>query len=187
MMGAHDAASLYFDNVRVPAKYVIGEVNQGFRIAMNFIYKNRAIYLGGKLSGAAERLLEMALEYSQTRVTFGEPISERENIQIMIAESEVEIRAAKLLALNAAWHLKNGSDYRHAACATKFHVARIANRVADRVMQIHGAAGYSKSLPIERYYRDLRVTRIWEGTDDINAIWIFRSLKDKRMPIAQLT
>lgn len=187
MMGAHDAASLHFDNVRVAAKYVIGEVNQGFRVAMNFIYKNRAIYLGGKLAGAAERLLEMALEYSQTRVTFGKPIAERENIQIMIAESEVEIRTAKLLALNAAWHMKNGLDYRHAACATKFVAARIANRVADRAMQIHGAIGYSKGLPIERWYRDLRVTRIWEGTDEINAIWIFRSLKERRMQVGQLS
>jgi alkylation response protein AidB-like acyl-CoA dehydrogenase len=187
VMGAHDAASLVFDNVRVPSRYVIGEIHRGFSVAMNFIYKNRAIYLGGMLAGAAERMIEMALHYSQARITFGEPIADRENIQIMIAESEVELRAAKLLALNAAWQMKQGLDYRHAACATKFHAARIANRVADRAMQIHGAMGYSKALPIERWYRDLRVTRIWEGTDEINAIWMFRSLREGRVTVGQLS
>lgn len=186
MMGAHPSASLHFDGVRVPSSCVIGEAHKGFGVAMSFIYKNRAIYLGGRIVGAAERLLEMALDYSRVRTTFGKPIGERENIQLMIAECEVELRAAKLLALNAAWRVDAGLDYRHAACASKFYAARMANRVVDRAMQIHGAIGYSKALPIERWYRDLRVMRIWEGTDEINGLWIFRSLNEGRMQVGQL-
>lgn len=186
MMGAHDPASIYFDNVRVPARNLVGEIGDGFRIAMRFIYKNRGWILGGKNVGAAERLLGMAIEHAENRVTFGEKLADRENIQWMIAESECEIRAAKMMVLNAAWQGDNGIDYRHASCVSKYYHANMANRVVDRVLQIHGGMGYARELPIEKWYRDLRIQRIWEGSDEMNLSWIFRSLRQGRQEIAQL-
>ncbi|MGE0804938.1 MAG: acyl-CoA dehydrogenase family protein [Burkholderiaceae bacterium] len=186
MMGAHDPASIVFENVRVPDRNRVGDVNDGFRIAMQFIYKNRGWVLGGKNVGAAERLLGMALEHAENRVTFGKKIAERENIQWMIAESECEIRAAKMMVLNCAWQSDKGIDYRHASCVSKFYVAQMANRVVDRVLQIHGGMGYAKEMPIEKWYRDLRIQRIWEGSDEMNLAWIFRSLRQGRQEIGQL-
>lgn len=187
MMGAHDPASLYFDNVRVPARNQVGGIGDGFRIAMQFIYKNRGVILGGKNVGAAERLLSMALEQAQNRVTFGKPLADRENIQWMIAESECEIRAAKLLVLNCAWQVDRGIDYRHSSCVAKVYHAQMANRVVDRVLQIHGGMGYAREMPIEKWYRDLRIQRIWEGSDEMNLAWIFRSLREGRQEVAQLS
>lgn len=186
MMGAHDPASLSFDNVRVPARNLVGEVGGGFRLAMRFIYQNRGWHLGGRNVGGAERLLGMATEWAENRVTFGEKLADRENIQWMIAESEIEIRAAKMMVLNCAWQASKSMDYRHAACVSKFYVANMANRVVDRVMQIHGGMGYAKEMPIEKWYRDLRIQRIWEGTDEMNLRWIFRSLREGRHAIGEL-
>ena len=186
MMGAHDPASLHFDNVRVPDRNVVGKVNDGFRIAMAFIYKNRGWILGGKNVGASERLLAMAMEQAEDRVTFGKKLAERENIQFMIAESEAEIRAAKLLVLDCAWQASVGKDYRQASCVSKFFVANMANRVVDRVLQIHGGMGYAKEMPIEKWYRDLRIQRIWEGSDEMNLAWIFRSLREGRATIGDI-
>jgi acyl-CoA dehydrogenase len=94
----------------------------------------------------------------------------------MIAESEVELRALKLLTLHAAWVGDSGRDPRHSASITKYFSGTVANRVVDRVLQIHGAIGYSKELPVERWYRDLRVERIYEGSDEINLLTVSRNL-----------
>lgn len=176
MMGAHDPATISFQDVRVPDSCRFGDVSAGFTVAMRFIHRNRAIVLPARQIGACERLLEMAIEYAKNRVTMGEPLADRENIRFMIAESEVEIRTLKLLTLHAAWTGDSGRDSRHASCFTKFHGARVANRIVDRVLQIHGGIGYSKELPIERWYRDLRVARIYEGSDEINLLSISRNL-----------
>lgn len=186
MMGTHDTASLHLEDVRVPARNMVGELHDGFRIAMKFIYQNRGWFLGARNVGAAERLLGMALEHSENRTTFGKKLSERENIQWMIAESEVELRAAKMMVWNCAWQASQNMDYRHASCVSKLYVAQMANRVADRVLQIHGAMGYAKETGVERWYRDLRVQRIYEGSDEMNLAWIFKSLRDHRVAIGQL-
>jgi acyl-CoA dehydrogenase len=153
---------------------------------MKFIYRNRGWILGAKNVGAAERLLGMALEQAENRATFGKKLAERENIQWMIAESEVEIRAAKLIVWNCAWQGSEEMDYRYAACASKLFTARMANRVVDRVLQIHGAMGYAKETGIERWYRDLRVQRIYEGSDEMQLAWMIKTLRDKRISIGQI-
>jgi acyl-CoA dehydrogenase len=176
MMGSHDPASISFQDVRVPHENIFGEINKGFAFAMKFIYRNRAIILPGRQIGGAERLLGMAIEHARNRVTFGEPLADRENIRWMIAESDIDIRAAKLLMINSAWDLDSGKDVRQAACATKYFGANAANRIVDRVLQIHGGMGYSKEMPIERWYRDFRVERIYEGSDEMNLMSISRNL-----------
>ena len=176
MMGAHEAATISFQDVRVPDAYRFGEVNGGFSFAMRFIHRNRAISLPARQIGACERLLEMAITHAKDRVTMGEPLADRENIRFMIAESEVELRALKLMVLHAAWTGDSGRDPRHSSCFTKFYGARVSNRIVDQVIQIPGAIGYSKELPVERWYRDLRVARIYEGADEINLLSISRNL-----------
>ncbi len=116
----------------------------------------------------------MAVDYSKERVTFGQPIADRQAIQWMIADSVVEMQATKWLAMHAAWKVDQGLDNRHEASMAKLYGSNMANRVVDRVMQIYGGMGYTGEMPIERWYRDLRVTRIYEGTDEIQHFIIAR-------------
>lgn len=177
MMGSKDKiATLYFKDVWVPDNAVLGEVNEGFAHAMPFIYRNRAYILSAKSIGAMERLITMAIDWSTQRTIFGRTLASRENIAFAVAEMEIELRAAALLVFNGAQKAAAGGDYRHEACATKVYVARTANNVVDRVLQIHGAMGYAKETPIERWYRDLRVERIYDGSDEVNLATISRNL-----------
>jgi acyl-CoA dehydrogenase len=174
-MGEWGPASLYFDNVRVPEENILGELNGGFNLGMQWIGAGRWA-IAARAVGAAERMLQMAIDYSKTRVTFGQPIAQRQAIQWMIADSEVEIEATRWLALHAAWLSEQGQDTRHAAAIAKLYGSNMANHVADRVLQIHGGMGYTKELPIERWYREVRLWRIFEGTDEIQRFIISRDL-----------
>lgn len=177
MMGSRDKiASLYFNDVFVPDDAVLGEVNKGFAHAMPFIYRNRAYVLSARNIGAMQRLLEMTIEWADERVVFGKKLRDRENIAFAIAEMEIEARAAAFLVFHGAEKAMRGEDYRHEACMTKVHVARTANRIVDTVLQIHGAMGYAKESPIERWYRDLRVERIYDGSDEVNLANVARNL-----------
>jgi acyl-CoA dehydrogenase len=177
LMGGQDlVAQLTFNNVRVPARNVLGEVNKGFNLLIDWVYENRLLLLSPRNVGACERLLQMAIEWSNQRKTFGKLLRERENIAFWVAESDMEIRAAKLLVLNGAWKATKGMDFRHEAYVAKTYVARVANQIADRVLQIHGGLGYAMELPIQRWYRDLRVERIYEGADEMNLAGMARNL-----------
>jgi acyl-CoA dehydrogenase len=177
MMGSRDkVASLHFDDVKVPERNVLGTVNQGFAHAMGFIYRNRAYVISAKNIGTGRRLLEMAIDWSKNRMVFGKPLAERENIAFAIAESEIELRAAALFVYHSAARADRAQDYRHEAYVSKVHCARMANSVVDRVLQIHGAMGYAAESAIERWYRDLRVERIYDGSDEVNLAGIARNL-----------
>jgi acyl-CoA dehydrogenase len=174
-MGEGGPASLAFDDVRVPARNVLGEVGQGFELAMAWIGRGRYL-IPARALGAAERLLAMALDYANTRETFGRPIGENQAIQWMIADSEVELEAARWLVLRAAWTVDQGRDARHTSSMAKLYGANMANHVVDRVLQIHGGMGYTRELPIERWYREARLWRIFEGTDEMQRLIISRDL-----------
>ena len=174
-MGEWGPAALVFEDVRVPAENVLGEVGQGFALAMRWIGAGRYL-LPARALGACERLLQFAVDYANTRETFGAPLAERQAIQWMIADSAVEIEALRWLVLNAAWRQDNGQDARHAASMAKLYGGVKANEIVDRVLQIHGGMGYTKELPIERWYRELRLLRIYEGTDEIQRRTIARNL-----------
>ncbi|MFD1048525.1 acyl-CoA dehydrogenase family protein, partial [Kibdelosporangium lantanae] len=118
----------------------------------------------------------MAIEYARTRETFGRPIAEYQAIQWMIADSAVEIEALRWLVLHAAWQVEQGLDSRQAQSMAKLYGGVKANEIVDRVMQIHGGMGYTRELPIERWYRELRLLRIYEGTDEIQRRTIARNL-----------
>ncbi|HEX5402109.1 MAG TPA: acyl-CoA dehydrogenase family protein [Pseudonocardiaceae bacterium] len=165
-MGEWGPAALVFDQVRVPEENILGEVGRGFELAMQWIGRGRYL-LPARALGACERLLEMGIEQAKTRVTFGEPIANRQAIQWMIADSAVEIEALRWLVLHAAWQVDEGLDSRQAQSMAKLYGGTKANEIVDRVLQIHGGMGYTRELPVERWYRELRLLRIYEGTDEI--------------------
>jgi len=174
-MGEWGPASLVFDDVRVPGDSVLGEVGGGFDLAMSWIRRGRFM-IPARAVGSAERLLQMAIDYAKIRHSMGQPIAGYQAIQWQIADSQVEIESAKWLTLYAAWREQQGLDGRHAASIAKLNGAVMANNVVDRVLQIHGGMGYTKELPIERWYRELRLLRIYEGTDEIQRRTIARNL-----------
>ncbi|MFB4316015.1 acyl-CoA dehydrogenase family protein [Actinomadura sp. 21ATH] len=174
-MGQWGPAALVFEDVRVPDGNVLGEVGKGFELAMRWIGQGRFM-IPARAIGSAERMLQMAVDYARIRTSMGHPIAEYQAIQWMIADSQVEIEAAKWLTLHAAWQVQQGRDARHASSIAKLHGAVMANQVVDRVLQIHGGMGYTKELPIERWYRELRLLRIFEGTDEIQRRTIARNL-----------
>ncbi|MFG1705205.1 acyl-CoA dehydrogenase family protein [Nonomuraea sp. M3C6] len=174
-MGQWGPAALVFQDVRVPEENILGELGKGFELAMQWIGQGRYM-IPARAIGSAERMLGMAIDYAKIRKSMGQTISEYQAIQWMIADSQVEIEAAKWLTLYAAWRVREGMDARHASSIAKLNGAVMANQVVDRVLQIHGGMGYTKELPIERWYRELRLLRIFEGTDEIQRRTIARNL-----------
>lgn len=178
-MGEHRVASLYFDDVRVPQDKVLGAVGRGFELAMRWIGRGRYL-IPSRAVGAAERLTEMAVAHANARKAFGGPIASYQAIQFMIADCALALEQARWMALWAAWRIDNGLDSRVSGSMSKLGGAAMANDVVDKVLQVHGAMGYSRELPIERWYRELRVARIYEGTDEIQRRTIARELLSGR-------
>ena len=174
-MGEWGPAALSFQDVRVPHSSILGEEGRGFELAMRWIGKGRYM-LPARALGACERLVEMGMEHARQRVTFGEPIANRQAIQWMIADSAVEIEALRWLVLSSAWQVDHGIDSRQSQSMAKLYGGVKANEIVDRVLQMHGGMGYTRELPVERWYRELRVLRIYEGTDEIQRRTISRNL-----------
>jgi alkylation response protein AidB-like acyl-CoA dehydrogenase len=174
-MGQWGPASLAFQDVRVPHSAILGEEGRGFELAMRWIGRGRYL-LPARALGACERLVEMGMEHARQRVTFGEPIANRQAIQWMVADSAVEIEALRWLVLSAAWQVDHGIDSRQSQSMAKLYGGVKANEIVDRVLQMHGGMGYTRELPVERWYRELRVLRIYEGTDEIQRRTISRNL-----------
>ena len=174
-MGQWGPASLSFQDVRVPHSAILGEEGRGFELAMRWIGKGRYM-LPARALGACERLVEMGMEHARNRVTFGEPIASRQAIQWMVADSAVEIEALRWLVLSAAWQVDHDIDSRQAQSMAKLFGGLKANEIVDRVLQMHGGMGYTRELPVERWYRELRLLRIYEGTDEIQRRTIARNL-----------
>jgi alkylation response protein AidB-like acyl-CoA dehydrogenase len=147
---------------------------------------NGRFMIPARAVGAAERLLGMAIEHARNRHSMGHPIADYQAIQWQIADSQVEIESAKWLTLYAAWQVQQGMDARHASSIAKLNGAVMANQVVDRVLQIHGGMGYTKELPIERWYRELRLLRIFEGTDEIQRRTIARNLLKGHAKLGQI-
>jgi len=181
-MGSWGPAELSFEDVRVPDENVLGEVGNGFLLAMEWIGRGRLL-VPARALGQAQRLLEMALEYARQRVAFGRPIAEYQAIQWMLADSAVEIEEVRWLVLHAAWKADRSPDARHEVSMAKLAGAEMIWRVVDRVMQIHGGLGYTKEMAIERVMRDVRVYRIYEGTDEIQRRSIARNLLSQKVRI----
>jgi acyl-CoA dehydrogenase len=178
MRGSH-TCELLFDDCRVPAGNVIGGlsmVGKGFKTAMKVLDKGRLTMAASAL-GSAQRLLELSVEYAKQRVQFGRPIAEFQAIQFMLADMATQIYAARQMLYHAAsLRDKRGTAVVKEASMVKLFCTEMANRVADMAVQIHGGMGYMKDFPVERFYRDLRLTRIYEGTSEIQRLVIAREL-----------
>ncbi|MBO0854088.1 MAG: acyl-CoA dehydrogenase family protein [Nocardia sp.] len=171
----HPPAVLSFQDVRVPHRNILGEEGWGFKLALQWIGRGRFL-IASDAVGTSERLLQMAIEHAKNRVSMGHSIADYQAIQWQIADSHVEIEALKYLTLFSAWKAENGQDPRHSAAVAKLVGGITVNQVVDRVLQIHGGMGYTKELPIEWWYRDVRAWRIYEGTDEIQRRTIARNL-----------
>lgn len=173
--GAH-TADVIFDNCRVPASQLLGgKEGQGFRTAMKVLEKGR-IHIAAICVGLAERMLSDALAYAMERKQFGQPIAEFQLVQAMLADSRAEIYAAKCMVLDAARLRDAGAKVATEASCCKLFASEMCGRVADRAVQIFGGAGYIADYGIERFYRDARLFRIYEGTSQIQQIVIARNM-----------
>lgn len=173
--GAH-TADVIFENCRVPAAQVIGgKEGRGFKTAMKVLEKGR-IHIAALAVGAAERMLRDALHYAIERKQFGQPIAEFQLVQGMLADSQAEIYAAKSMVLDASRMRDDGANVSTEASCCKLFATEMCGRVADRAVQIFGGAGYIADYGIERFYRDVRLYRLYEGTSQIQQIVIARNL-----------
>jgi acyl-CoA dehydrogenase len=175
MLTAFSPYVLHFDNVEVPAANLIGEEGGGFELASKFLVNSRITYGAGPI-GIAQEALRIAIEWAKERTTFGVRLADRQAVQWQIADSEIELRAARLLIYQAAWKADLGEDVRVDASIAKLYSTEAAFRVVDRCMQILGALGLSQELPLERWFRDLRVKRLGEGATDIQRMVVARHL-----------
>jgi len=159
----------------VPAAQRLGEEGAGFKIAMTALDGGR-IGVAFQSLGIGRACLEEAVQYARTRTAFGKPLSAQPVIQEMLADMATELDAARLLALRAAWLKDQGLPFTREAAMAKLFASEAAGRAADQALQIHGGYGYVKEYPVERYFRDVRVTRIYEGTSEIQRLVIARSV-----------
>ena len=167
---------VYLDNCRVPATAIIGgEPGLGFRTVMKTLNKQR-INLAALSIGPAIRMLDDALAYTVERQQFGRPIAEYQLVQAMLAECKVEIEAARALVLETARKRDRGEDVTLDVSMCKYYATEMCGRVADRVVQVFGGQGYVKGRGIERFYRDVRAARIYEGTSQIHLLNIAKNL-----------
>jgi acyl-CoA dehydrogenase len=173
--GAH-TSDVIFDNVRVSADQLIGGIpGVGFKTAMKVLDKGR-LHIAALSVGAAERMLDDTLRYALERKQFGQPIAEFQLIQAMLADSKAEIYASKCMVLDAARKRDDGKNVSTEASCAKMFATETCGRVADRCVQIHGGAGYVSEYSIERFYRDVRLFRIYEGTTQIQQLVIARNM-----------
>ena len=168
---ASDSTSLIFEDCRVPAENLLGDEGEGFVISMTALDEGR-IGIASMSVGIAQASLDAALSYARERRQFGSPIAKFQGIRWMIADMAVQIEAARLLTLNAAALKDKGERFTAEASMAKLFASETSNKVAYQALQIHGGYGYSKEYPIERYYRDARVTTIYEGTSEVQRIVI---------------
>ena len=175
LRSSHYATELEFDQVRVPLANVLGEVNRGFAIANDRLSRNRIPYAAGCI-GVAVRAQEMAIEYVKHRETFGDVLASRQAIQWMIVDNEIDIRTARWLTLDAAARAERGEPFRTEAAMAKLVASEAGGRVVDRVMQIHGGYGMTKDLPLERWYREMRIRRVGEGPSEVQRLIMARDL-----------
>jgi acyl-CoA dehydrogenase len=175
MRSTHYATELSFDDARVSDRNRLGEVGKGFALANGRLSAQRIPY-AAQCIGVAEVAHRMAVEYSKLRETFGQPLAARQGIQWMLVENEIDLRSARLLVLQAAAKADAGEPFRTEAAVAKIVATEGAGRVVDRAMQIHGGLGVSKELPLERWYRELRIRRIGEGPTEVQKLIIARDL-----------
>ncbi|MGE5177733.1 MAG: acyl-CoA dehydrogenase family protein [Bacteroidota bacterium] len=180
-----DTVELFFEDCRVPTENRLSEEGYGFRVAMTSLDAGR-IGVAAQAIGIAQAAIEAAVRYARERVQFGKPIAEFQAVQWMIADMRTEIEGARLLMLRAAWLKDQGLPHGPESSMAKLAASAAARHCADKAVQIHGGYGYTKEFAVERYYRDAKVTELYEGTSEIQRIVIAHSMlhpKDGRVSV----
>ena len=170
-INATACCELVFTDCEVPAMNRIGNEGEGYKIALSTLDGGR-IGIAAQATGIAQGAFEAALAYSQQRVAFGQPISQFQAIQFMLADMSTEIDAARLLVRKAAWKQDTSARFTRDAAIAKLFASEMATRVTHKAIQVHGGNGYSREYPVERAYRDARITEIYEGTSEIQRLVI---------------
>ena len=174
-MRANPVSSIRLYDCRLPAENLLGKQGMGLRIGLSGLDAGR-IGIAAQAVGIAQAALEEGVRYARQRHQFGVPIGKHQAVQIMIADMATQVDAARLMVYRAALLRDQGKPFSQAAAMAKLYASETSSKVADLAVQIHGGYGYSKSYPIERYYRDARVTRIYEGTSEIHRLVIAREV-----------
>jgi alkylation response protein AidB-like acyl-CoA dehydrogenase len=172
---ASSTCELIFDDCRVPAANVIGDVGKGYKIAIETLNEGR-IGIGGQMLGLAQGALDHALAYAKQRKQFGKPIAEFQGVQFDLAETAVEVEAARLMVYNAARLREAGLPFLTEAAMCKYFASQIAERAASRAIEILGGVGFTKDYPVEKLYRDAKIGRIYEGTSNMQRVTIAKNL-----------
>ena len=177
-INATACCELIFTDCEVPRGNRIGNEGEGYKIALSTLDGGR-IGVGAQAVGIAQGAFEAAVKYSQERMAFGHPISQFQAIQFMLADMATEIDAARLLVRKAAWKQDTGARFTMDAAIAKLFASEMSTRVTHKAIQIHGGNGYSREYPVERNYRDARITEIYEGTSEIQRLvissWVLKS------------
>ncbi|MFZ5827795.1 MAG: acyl-CoA dehydrogenase family protein [Bacillota bacterium] len=172
-MGLHGShtCQLFFDDVEIPAENMIGPEGMGYVAALKILTKGRAT-LAARAVGTMEKLIQLCATYAKERVTFGKPIAEHQIIQSYLAEMAVDHAVSQAYTYKVAWMADQGMNVIKEAAIAKLFVSEAFARVADKAVQIHGGMGYMREMEVERVYRDARITRIYEGTSEVQKLII---------------
>jgi acyl-CoA dehydrogenase len=179
VLRAHYTTELSFTDMRVPHEKLLGEEGGGFALANDYLARNRIPYSAAN-TGVAVNAHEMAVDWAKQRVTFGEPLANRQAIQWMLVDNEIDIKTGRWANLNAADLAERGLPFRFESSMAKLLCSEGAGRVVDRCMQIFGGLGMSKDLPLERWYREMRIRRIGEGPSEVQRIVMARDILNVR-------
>jgi acyl-CoA dehydrogenase len=175
LRGSH-SAELFFEDMEVPVENVLGEEGMGYVNALKILANGRA-GLAARNLGSCEKLLEHSMQYALEREQFGKPIFEQQAVQHMLADMATEIETLRAITFRVAWMADQNQRVVKDASIAKYYGSEVYNRVADLAVQVHGGIGYIKEYPIERYFRDARITKIYEGTSQIQKNIIAAELK----------
>ncbi len=175
---ASDLAEITLKDVHVPEENVVGQVGMGFYHLMQFFARGR-VAVAAQAVGIAQGAFDEAFKYAQERHAFGRPIADFQAIQFKLADMATDIEAARLLTYRAAWEISRGGNPAKEASMAKLFASRVAREVANEALQIHGGYGFIKEYPVERFYRDAKITELYEGTSEIQRLIITRVLLGK--------
>ena len=178
MMGLRGTShvEMRFDEVRLSPQHLLGREGQGLKLAFATLGRVRLAQVAARAVGRATMVMKMSLEYARQRHQFGEAIGDFQMIQQMLADSAMEINACRLALWQIASDIDSGKEMRGGISMLKIQASEMLGRVVDRAVQIYGGAGYCRDLPIERYYRDARISRIYDGTSEVHRIVMAREL-----------
>ena len=171
--GGH--CEVLIESCRVPSDSILGEIGEGYKLAQVRLGPARLAHCM-RWIGVAQRALDMATERALQRVTFGEPLAKRQTVQNWLADSAIDLYASRLMVLHSAYLIESGEDSRQEVSMAKVYISEALNRVVDRALQLHGSLGYSGDLPLERFYRDARAARIYDGPSEVHRMVIARNL-----------